>query len=279
MLTQAQFERSRNFIYRQGDLLTRRRFAYHFEGGRKAPLLAALACYQNSDGGFGNGLELDLLCPESSGICTETAFAYLLEWGVSEGTVFERALAWVLENQTETGDLPHPTTTLTRYPHGPWWAEGDKGRILSIAGLLGRMGVDNPEITSRARAVFETTYVPFPKALEIYAYPVSLFLEYARDVETCAPFREELRAAVPGMLEREAWHHPLFFCGDRWNAPHFSQALWRHEAERAVSTLQEDGGVQIERYAALPWWRPVWTLEMLIILKEQGLLEGIAGKA
>jgi len=69
MITPEQFEKARQFIYRQGDLLTRRRFAFHFEQGSNQPVLQALACYQNDDGGFGNGLELDITCPESSGIC------------------------------------------------------------------------------------------------------------------------------------------------------------------------------------------------------------------
>ena len=50
MITAEQFEKARQFIYRQGDLLTRKRFAYHFEQGSKQAALDALACYQNQDG-------------------------------------------------------------------------------------------------------------------------------------------------------------------------------------------------------------------------------------
>jgi len=40
-----------------------------------------------------------------------------------------------------------------------------------------------------------------------------------------------------------------------------------------IATLQEDGGVLIDRYSKLAWWRPVWTLDMLVIMKEKGLLD------
>ena len=139
MVTAEQFEKARHFIYRHGDLLTRKRFAYHFEHGSKQAFLDVLACYQNDDGGFGNGLELDVMCSPSSGICTEVAFAYLLEFGINDGPVLECAIEWVLSNREENGDLPHPIEAVKAYPHGNWWKD-DSGRIISIAGLLGEMG-------------------------------------------------------------------------------------------------------------------------------------------
>ena len=106
MLTTEQLEKARQFIYRNGDLLTRKRFAYHFEGGAKQAVLDALACYQNDDDGFGNGLEKDVMCPESSGIALEIALGHLLELKVADGPILERALTWAHMNQTDNGDLP-----------------------------------------------------------------------------------------------------------------------------------------------------------------------------
>jgi len=34
--------------------------------------------------------------------------------------------------------------------------------------------------------------------------------------------------------------------------------------------LQDDGGLKII-YQDLPWWRPIWTLDALIILKMSGM--------
>lgn len=274
MLTAEQFEKIRAFIYRQGDLLTRRRFAYHFEGGARQAALDALACYQNEDGGFGNGLELDILCPESSGICTEAAFATMVELGVTEGPVFDRALSWVVSHSTADGDLPHPVEAVKRYPHGEWWAKPDHGRILSIAGLLGKAGKGHPDVSARAAAVFESLYVPFPAKLDVYSGPVNLYLEYADGAEKYAEYRALLRARLPEMLEASAWHHPLFFCSNSWDSPAISQSLWQREAARAVATLQDDGGIALREYADIAsyrFWRPIWSLDMLVTMKSRGL--------
>ena len=271
MVAAEQFNKARQFIYRQGDLLTRKRFAFHFEAGSKQAVLEALSCYQNDDGGFGNGLELDVMCPDSSGICTEVFFGYMAELELGEGPLFDRALAWVLSSKRENGDLPHPTEAVKKYPHGAWWEE-DSGRIMSIAGLLGRLGKCPPEISSRAAAIFEDSHVPFPKEMGVYSYPAALYLRHGDLEGKHRDYIEQLDAVFPVMLQKEAWHHPLFFCSDRWSHAGIAVALWESEAQRAVATLQDDGGVLIERYAELPWWRPVWTLDMLTTLKKACLL-------
>ncbi|MBN1483151.1 MAG: hypothetical protein JXA37_00375 [Chloroflexia bacterium] len=270
MITTRQFDAARQFIYRHGDLLTRRRFAYHFERGPIEAVLDVLACYQNSDGGFGHGLELDILCPDSSGICAEVAFGYLVELGVGQGPLFERGLQWVVSAQTADGDLPHPVDAVTRYPHGPWWKQ-DHGRILSLAGLLGKLGHCPPEVSRRAAAILER-YLPFPQELEVYDYPVALYLRYGDPEGIHRQHLGALEAAFLSMLGTYAWHHPLFFRPGRWEHDGIPASLWEAEAEKAVAALQDDGGVWIERYARLSWWRPVWTVDLLVTLNYRGFL-------
>ncbi len=272
MLTTEQFEKAKQFIYRNGDLLTRKRFAYHFEKASKQAVLDALACYQNDDGGFGHGLELDFMCPASSGICMEMALGYLLELEIHDGPVFENAIKWILTNQTKNGDLPHPTDNVKAYPHGNWWEE-DSDRIISIAGLLGKMKRSHPDIDTRAAAIFGETYIPFPEEIGTYAYPAALYLRYAEGTEKYSAQLEQLETAFPKMLKKEAWHHPLFFCHNRWDSEEIPPSTWQSEAQRVVATLQEDGGILIEQYAQLPWWRPLWTLDMLITLKRKQLIK------
>ena len=74
------------------------------------------------------------------------------------------------------------------------------------------------------------------------------------------------------MLDLDAWHHPLFFCQRRWNHAGLPAKLVESEARKAVAALGPDGGAVIERYADLPWWRPVWTLDLLVELRDAGLL-------
>ena len=51
-LTQAAFQRAKNFIMDQGRALDQRRFEFHFETGSADAVFAALAPYQNDDGGL-----------------------------------------------------------------------------------------------------------------------------------------------------------------------------------------------------------------------------------
>jgi len=71
-------EKVKLFIFSKGRLLERKMFSYFFEEGRKEEVLKVLVGYQNHDGGFGNGVEPDLLCPDSSAIGAETAL-YILD--------------------------------------------------------------------------------------------------------------------------------------------------------------------------------------------------------
>ena len=81
-----------------------------------------------------------------------------------------------------------------------------------------------------------------------------------------------LDAAERRMLDLDAWHHPLFFCHRRWNHAGLPAKLVESGARKAVAALGPDGGAVIERYADLPWWRPVWTLDLLVELRDAGLL-------
>ena len=271
MIDQERFSKAREFIYRQGDLLTRKRFAYHFEDASKQDVLSVIGCYQNSDGGFGNGLELDILCPNSSGICMEMALGYILELEAPGCSLIDGAVSWVTSTKKEDGEVPHPSEALKGYPHGGWW-EGEDGRIMSIAAYLELLEGSNADIRRRAASVFQRTHTPFPDELGVYSYPAALYLRCADVENTHQNYLTQLDAAFPKMIEKEAWHHPLFFCHNRWGFETIPDALWSSEAERSVATIQEDGGVLIDQYAQFPWWRPVWTLDLLVILKQRNML-------
>lgn len=271
MLTAEQFEKAKQFIYRHGDLLTRRRFAYHFEGGSRQRVLDALACYQNDDGGFGNGLELDITCPASNGVSTWLALWYLFDLEAADSPMIDRAIGWVLAAAAPDGDVVHPADAVKAYPHGQWW-EKNSGSILPIAGMLARLGKHHPAIEARAASVFAATQVPFPQEIYVsYGYEAGMYLRFGDGATRFPDCRERLEAAFPHMLQK-AVEHPLFCFSNAWDSPEIPISLWRAEAERAVAALQPDGGVVIECYASLPWWRPVWTMDMLAVMKRKGLL-------
>jgi hypothetical protein len=79
------------------------------------------------------------MCPVSSPICTEVGLSLLHELEAAQTPVAERAEGWILRSQLEDGTLPHPTEEIKRYPHGGWWLNNDRARVLSLAGLLRRL--------------------------------------------------------------------------------------------------------------------------------------------
>ncbi|MDA0748557.1 MAG: hypothetical protein O2954_18715, partial [bacterium] len=68
-LSQEAFQRARSFVMDQGQRLDQRLWAFHFESGARGDVLAALATYQNEDGGFCK-IEPDIQTEASSALAT-----------------------------------------------------------------------------------------------------------------------------------------------------------------------------------------------------------------
>jgi hypothetical protein len=269
LLTGEQLERSKHFIFEHGRLLERRLFEYLFEDGSREACVRALAAYQNDDGGFGNGLEPDLLCPDSSAIGAETALytlEMLEEW---RGDIGDRLVGWVVANQGEAGTIPHPPKGLFDYPFQPWWSNPDDDRVLAIAALLKSRGVEHESFFERARRYYLTTTLP--EADSFYGYPQFIYLMYCGETAEDQTRLSTMVERLPALLEIHADHYPLF--GRHWfyAAEHVDREVLVEQAQRFVDGLQDDGGL-VTPYPDLPWWRPIWTLDGLVLLKRHGFL-------
>lgn len=269
LLSSEQLERSRRFIFEHGRLLERKLFECIFEGGTRNACLRALGAYQNDDGGFGNGLEPDLLCPDSSAIGAETALYTLemLDWQCGE--MVERLARWVIANQSEEGTVAHPPKGLFDYPFQPWWRNPDDDRVLAIAALMEKGGLEHERFFERARRCYLTT--AFPAADDFYGYPQFVYLKYCAETAEDRARLATMIERLPVLLAARADHYPLF--GRHWffAADYVDQEVLAEQAQLFVDGLQEDGGV-VTPYPDLPWWRPIWTLDGLMQLKRQGFL-------
>ncbi|WP_054958471.1 hypothetical protein [Paenibacillus dakarensis] len=76
-LSKIDFNKAREFIKSKARPLEKALFEYEFETGSFQSVIDALLQYQNNDGGFGNALEPDLRCPESSVLATTVALQIL----------------------------------------------------------------------------------------------------------------------------------------------------------------------------------------------------------
>ena len=122
-LTQAAFQSAKNFIMNQGRTLDQRRFEFHFEAGSADAVLAALASYQNEDGGFGNSLEPDIRTSASSAIATTVGFQVLREIRVSaRHTLVRKGIEYFVVTYDESRQVwPIIPPEVDNAPHAPWW--------------------------------------------------------------------------------------------------------------------------------------------------------------
>jgi hypothetical protein len=132
------FDRARLFLKTTARPLEGARFAYHFEGGPPEVVVAALARYQNRDGGFGHALEPDLRTPASSALCTGIALTILRELGAtSDQPMVQRAVLYL----HRTWDVDSWTWRVVpadanEAPHAPWWHDEDGSLARTFDGFL-----------------------------------------------------------------------------------------------------------------------------------------------
>ena len=71
-LTNQDFDAIRRWMHRNARPLDLARWQYHFESGSAEAVLQSLSAYQNEDGGFGHGLEVDCWNPASAPMQTRS---------------------------------------------------------------------------------------------------------------------------------------------------------------------------------------------------------------
>jgi hypothetical protein len=269
ILSDEELEKAGEFVFQRGRLLERQLYAYLFQDGTLEACVKALLAYQNPDGGFGNGIEPDLLCPDSSAIGAETAMVTLdlLDW--HEGEIVTRLVSWIEANQDERGVIPHPQGRMLDYPHQPWWENADDLRVLTLAGLLRKWDVDAPALYARAQSYYLTC--AFPAKWEVYNYPIYVYLKHCGQDGEDEKRMSDAVAKLPAFLEEGADLFPLYSRYWYHAADAFPEDVLRREAQRFAGALQEDGGLTTP-YPDLPWWRPIFTLDGLIVLRRLSLI-------
>lgn len=122
-LSQADLQAAKCYLFAHGRKVDQQLFAYYFEGGQAASVIAALVPYQNADGGFGHGLEPDLRTAASTAIATQQAFNFLRAVGApsSEPTV-QHAIEYLLATFDQAAQVwPIVGPEVEDEPHAPWW--------------------------------------------------------------------------------------------------------------------------------------------------------------
>jgi len=265
-----QLQQIKDFIYKNGRLLERKLFSYFFEEGSERDVLKALIAYQNVDGGFGNGIEPDLLCPDSTAIGAETALYILDILEISNSDIVTNIAKWVVNSQNSEGYIDHPPENLEEYPYQPWWKNPDNIRIFAVAAFLKKFGFEDKRFFSKVRTFYVKTQIP--EEIQIYDYPYSIYLKYLGENKEEKKMLQHIIDQLPSIFEKNKEHYPLF--GRHWYhaLDIVDKKVIENEANNFFNGLKDDGGLKIT-YENLPWWRPIWTLDGLIILKKNNLIE------
>jgi hypothetical protein len=277
MFTHPIREHTRDYLLTRGRLLERQCYLALFEQGPVEMALKALSAYQNSDGGFGSGIEPDLLTPASTGIGLETACFYLdiLSRTRQEQdqimTLLQRARDWVERQTEESGPCMVMPKDLDHYPHQTWWLSPDQTRLLSIAGYLAKFNLPLRGKAKTAAAELADS-LAIPQELTAYNYP--LFV-YAANETSFSRWETVLDILQQQLTEHIYEERDSYFLLTRYWY-HFIDMMPEELVERQVElffeNIEADGGVK-DPYPGLPWWRPIVTMDYLMILNSMGLIE------
>ncbi|MCA9970083.1 MAG: hypothetical protein KC425_07705 [Anaerolineales bacterium] len=126
-LSRDRFEQAVAFIHATAREVDKALFAYEFEGGPATAVLAALAAYQNDDGGFGLGLEPDFRMPASSPMATSVALQVATAVAApAEHPLVAGAIAYLIDSfEADHAYWPATSPAVNEAPHAFWWHVDD----------------------------------------------------------------------------------------------------------------------------------------------------------
>ena len=140
LLTRDRFEAARTFVADGARPLDRALLDLALGVGAPQTALAALATYQNKDGGFGHSLEPDLSSPASTAIATSIGLRLLARLDTpSDHPMVQGAIRWLDANlDRAAGVWPIIGPGVELAPHAPWWSWSE-----DMAGSEGVAGAKN----------------------------------------------------------------------------------------------------------------------------------------
>ena len=122
-LSRAALKQAETFLRTQARPLEQALFATFLRGASEDWALSELAAFQNSDGGFGHGLEPDLQIPGSSILATTVALQRLRELpAAADHPLVVGAMRYLLDTYDSSAlAWPFVPPQVDDAPHAPWW--------------------------------------------------------------------------------------------------------------------------------------------------------------
>jgi hypothetical protein len=116
--------RIRDEVARRGRPLELALIDYKSGTGDARTVLAALKPFQNSDGGFGHGLEPDFWMPQSSPMATSVGVGVLIDLGTSAQDPLVQTAMRYYEASYQPAEQRWIAVgpEVEQHPHAPWWS-------------------------------------------------------------------------------------------------------------------------------------------------------------
>lgn len=145
------------FLKEQNDSLGTALAEHLWRDGSSIAVINALAAYQNEDGGFGKGLEVDIKAPVSNPFAARLAMHTLLSLrDEARGPLVDDLAMWLQHAQDEDGDW-HFAKEVYDAPLPPWfaaWTFPGLNPACCLTGLAIRLGIATPEMRERVARLF-----------------------------------------------------------------------------------------------------------------------------
>jgi hypothetical protein len=239
---------------------------------------AALASYQNGDGGFGQALEPDIAAPNSNPFAARIAMLLLLATKTAADAPISRRLAgWLDAAQGASGDWPF-AQGVYQHPLAPWYAAWEFPSLnpaLCLAGAATRLGIGSATMHQRVRDLADRLAKPEEIATASF-YEILPLVEYFPWVDH--PNREAFLVPLAAKIEADAG------AGKYEDADHFFTHLGPASGDLAQRVSREVIDVQLDRLLAAqevdggwpspysPIWRSWTTATAVAVLRDFGRL-------
>lgn len=272
------FNQARQFIYQNARPLDLARWKYLFEDGQQESVLEALSFYQNSDGGFGHGLEPDCLNPYSSPIQTYIATEIIKEVHLEDPQhpIIQGILKYLSSKEYFNGHTwLNSIPSNNEFPHAPWWTfdasqELTYNPTACLIGFILKYAQKNSSLYQTAISLLKEAYTYFKTNfpmdsmhtiacfVELYDYLIEINLDYVIDIKE---FQQLLHQQIKYILtyDTSLWNKeyvckPSLFIHSKESSFYIeNKEICNFECEFISNTQENDGT-----------WTITWTWEQYL---------------
>jgi hypothetical protein len=290
VMSKPDIEAAAQFVAANARILDHRRFERLFPDGPAADGTAtavrdAVAAYRNPDGGFGHGLEPDLRDPASQPGAIEMALSTLDECDAWDDGLVTGACDWLQAHAPAEGGAVAVLSTVTSWPHAPWWVTEPGGpasliQTGQIAGTLHARGVTHPWL-ERATGLMWSQIESLDTLTPYGARGVTRFLDHIPDRQRAHQALERIAPLLVAVvtLDPDApgeTHSPLDLAPlpDSIARSLFSDEVIGAHLDHLAGGQRDDGGWTFNWPAWSPAaeldWRGFMTVSALATLRANG---------